>query len=361
MFTRLALILCCAVSAVGCSPKHEPSPVDQALSTTAHELILPWHQTFVRDTAELQQSLERFCQNPGNPGELEASRQSWRTAMMSWQTLRVINFGPVADGNQAWRLQFWPDTHNRVGQKVEELLAKDTPITAEALAGSNVLVQGLSALEYLLFDPQKAALENYQNLRICEFLTAASQNTANVAKALHSGWAMEGDNYLGVFLSAGEGNIAFPTNRDVVTALASAVVMSVEFVKNRKLGEPFGGRPGGGRMNPYHVELWRSKTSLPAMQTELAADEQLFLKGLKPVLIAEGHADLANRIEQSFGDSRKALSALPAPLFDHVRNEQALPQFQAAWDTLGQLIALLKRDMPDALQIQLGFNSSDGD
>lgn len=361
MFTRFTLIVCCVLSAVGCSPKNESSPVDQALSTTAHELILPWHQTFVRDTAELQQSLERFCQNPGNPGELEASKKSWRTAMLTWQTLRVINFGPVAEGNQAWRLQFWPDTHNRIGQKVEELLAKDSPISAESLAGGNVLVQGLSALEYLLFDPQKSALEDYQNPRVCDFLAAASQNTANVATTLHRGWATEGGNYLGVFLSAGEGNIAFPTNKDVVAALASAVVMSVEFVKNRKLGEPFGGRPGGGRTNPYHLELWRSKISLPAMQAELAANEQVFLKALKPVLIAEGHTDLAARIEQSFSDSRKSLNALPSPLFDHVREAQALPQFQAAWDTLGQLVSLLKRDLPNALQIQMGFNSSDGD
>lgn len=344
-----------------CTPKPTTSVVEQALTNTADNLIMPWHQDFARSTAELRKSLERFCQNPSDSASLEQSRDAWRSAMMTWQTLQLVNFGPVTEGNQAWRIQFWPDTHNRVGQKVEALLAAQTPIDATTLAESNVLVQGLSALEYLLFDPSQASPERFAEPRTCLFLQAAATNTQTVAERLVHQWSPEGGNYVKTFLAPGPGNMAFPTEDDVMTALVSAVVMSIETLKNKELGEPFGGRPGAGRINPYHLELWRSGLSLQAMQAELAASEQLFLTGIQPTLIEQGHKELARRIEAAFTDSRQKIAPLPSPLFANLQQPDALPQFQAAWDSLDQLLPLLKREMPAKLQLQLGFNSSDGD
>jgi predicted lipoprotein len=361
MIQRLSLYLFCLLYLLACTPEPQVTPEEKALSDISHQLILPWHQEFVASTTELAQSLERFCQNPGNPGELEASRSSWRAAMLSWQTLRPINFGPVQENNQAWRIQFWPDTHNRVGQKVEALLAQETPITADSLASANVLVQGLSALEYLLFDPDKTDPATLQPPRVCEYLRAAGANTQSVAAGLADGWAMGQGNFVGTFLSAGPGNQAFPTQKDAVAALVSGVVSSLEVIKNRKLGDAFGGRPGSGRINPYHLELWRSRLSLEAMQRELDANRQLYQTGLRPLLLAGGHKTLAQQLDDTFSRAGKTLASLPHPLETQIQEPSALPQFQAAFDQLGQLLALLKRDLPAAMGLQLGFNANDGD
>lgn len=357
---RFFLVLLAATLAA-CTPKPAVSPVADALTRTVDTLITPWHQAFVRDTKDLNQSLERLCHKPGNPGELEASRASWRRAMLSWQVLQIVNFGPVQEGNLAWRVQFWPDTHNRVGQKVEALLGEESPIDAASLSQGNVLVQGLSALEYVLFDPDRISPEQFENPRVCLFLQAAAANTQAVAEQLLQGWAPEGGNYRKTFLSPGEGNLVFPTANDVLVALVSAQVTSIEKTKNKELGDAFGGRPGAGRINPYRLELWRSGLSLQALQAELAANEQLFLTGVHPILEAQGHEDLARRITAAFQDSRAQLAPLPEPLFTRLQEADALPQFQAAWDSLGRLLALLKRELPETLQLQLGFNSNDGD
>lgn len=358
MSIRLVLLLLAALTA--CTPEPKTSPVDTAFANTANNLIMPWHQDFARATADLQQSLTKFCEQPLSSESLQRSRDSWRSAMLAWQTLQLINFGPVTDGNQAWRVQFWPDTHNRVGQKVEALLAAETPIDVASLAESNVLVQGLSALEYVLFDPNRSQAQ-FENLRTCEFLVAAATNTRTVAEQLLQSWSADGGDFLKTFLSPGETNLAFPEQRDVLAALISALVMSVETIKNKELGDPFGGRPGAGRINPYHLELWRSGMSLQAMQAELAAADMLFLTGVQPVLAEDGHKDLARRISAAFEDSRQKLAPLPSPLFSHLQDPTALPQFQAAWGSLNQLLPLLKRELPATLKLQLGFNSSDGD
>jgi predicted lipoprotein len=362
MIQRLSLALCCLLALAACTPSPQVAPEEQALSETAHQLIIPWHQAFAASSAELALSLERFCQNPGNPGELEASRASWRAAMLAWQTLRPINFGPVANNNQSWRIQFWPDTHNRVGQKVEELLNQDTPITAEGLANGNVLVQGLSGLEYLLFDPGKADPASLQAPRVCEYLRAAGSNVQSVADGLVRGWITGGGNFVGTFLSAGPGNVAFPSQNEAVAALVSGMVASLEIIKNRKLGDAFGGRPGGSeRINPYRLELWRSRLSLEAMQRELAAIQSLYRTGVRPLLLAGQHKALAHQMDDTFASSEKKLGDLPHPLFTRVAEPAALPQLQAAFDELGKLLSLLKRDLPAALSLQLGFNANDGD
>lgn len=348
-------------SLLACSPPPQTTPEEVALSNTAHQLILPWHQAFVASTGELAQSLERFCQNPGNRGELNASRASWRSAMLDWQTLHLINFGPVMEDNQAWRIQFWPDTHNRVGQKVEALMGQDTPLSAETLASANVLVQGLSALEYLLFDPGKSELSALQSPRVCAYLRAAGTNTHTVAQRLASGWASGEGNFVGTFLSAGANNLTFPSQKDVVAALVSAMVSNVEVIKNKKLGDVFGGRPGTGRINPYHLELWRSQCSLEAMQAEISANQRLFQTGLRPLLLAGNHKALARSIDDSFEQVTHSLGELPKPLFSSVEQPAALPRFQKVFDQLGQLLGQLKRDVPAVLDLQLGFNANDGD
>lgn len=361
MIQRLTLFLCCLLCLLACTPEPKPAPEEQVLSDTAHRLILPWHQAFLTASADLAQSLERFCQNPTNPGELEASRASWRAAMLAWQTLHLINFGPVAEDNQAWRIQFWPDTHNRVGQKVEALLAEDAPIDAARLAEANVLVQGLSALEYLLFDPARADLVTLQAPRVCVYLRAAGLNIQAVAQRLNSAWATGEGNFVGTFLSAGPNNVVFPSQRDLVAALVSAVVSNIEVIKNKKLGEAFGGRPTEDRVNAYRLEFWRSGLTLEAMQREIAANQQLFQTAVQPLLAAAKQQALAKRIEDSFAEVGETFAALPQPLFSSVTQPAALPQFQAAFDQLGVLLGLLKRDVPAALGLQLGFNANDGD
>lgn len=356
---RFFLVLL-STALAACTPKSAVSPAEVP-SNAADTLILPWHQAFVRDTQALGQSLERLCQNPTAAVELEASRESWRRAMLSWQVLQVVNFGPVQEGNQAWRVQFWPDTHNRVGQKVEALLADESPLDAASLAQGNVLVQGLSALEYVLFDPSRAGPEQFDNPRVCLFMQAAASNTQTVAEQLLLGWSAEGGDYRHTFLVPSASNLVFQDTDDVLSAVVSAVVTSIEKIKNKELGDSFGGRPGSGRANPYRLEFWRSGLSLQAMRTELTANEQLFRASVQPVLAARGHGELAGRIATAFQDSHAQLAALPEPLFTRLPDEETLPQFQATWDSLGRLLPLLKRELPESLQLQLGFNSNDGD
>lgn len=346
---------------LACSPKPQISPTTQALSNTAHQLIVPWHQQFAVQTQSLYDHLERFCQNPGNAGELEASRSAWNNAMLAWQQLRIIQFGPVTDGNLAWKVQFWPDSHNRVGRKVDQLINEDKPITSASLAQNVVLVQGLSAIEYLLFDPQKDALSTFKNPKACELALAASDNTAALAKTLLERWQPDGKNYLGTFLSAGPNNPEFSSEAHVVAALLSGIVSNLEVIKNKKIGDAFGGAPERGKVNPYKLELWRSGLSLQALQSEIDASTQLYVYAIKPLLEEKNQNDLSNIVESRLRNIAIKLASQKAPLFETLRDTHTHQEWQAVWQDLSALLSQFKREVASQLDVQLGFNANDGD
>ncbi len=358
----LFVVICCHCLLLGaCSPKPTISPETLALSNTANQLIIPWHQEFERRSQALYEHLERFCQNPSNQGELEASRKAWLAAMLSWQQAYVINFGPISEGNLSWRIQFWPDSHNRVGRKVDELLSKDEPITSQSLAESVVLVQGLSALEYVLFDPQASAIAKFQNPKACEFLLAASTNTHNVAALLLRRWQPDGDNFVGVFLSPGANNGSFATDSEAIAAIVSAIVSSLEQIKGKKIAEPMGNPPTLLKINPYKLEHWRSGGSLAAMQQDLSSVRSLFDIAIKPLLIEQQQSALAEDVSERLAKIEEELQQQKSPLFKTLRDPQHLPNWSALWNELGAVLGPIKRDVPNALKLKLGFNSNDGD
>lgn len=356
------LVLLSVIALLGaCGQQPSATPEQRALSQTVNELLLPWHQSFAQQATLLNTSAERFCQNPSNGGEFTATQDAWRDAMLAWQDLQIINFGPVAESNQAWRIQFWPDRHNRVAQKVDALLAGEAPISSTSLSEANVLVQGLSAMEYVLFDPRKGQLKTYENPRSCEYLVAVSANVQNIAQALYLAWQPQGGNFVATLLSPGESNLAYATENDSLAAILGAIVSNLEALKNRKISQPFGGQPGEGHSNPFKAELWRSGLSLTAMRQQLNADRTLFVSAITPVLKAKNMDALAQQVEQHLAQAEKQLQSIPEPLFDTLKDAGLLPHWQQVWQQLGQALVKLKTDVPTALQVQLGFNANDGD
>jgi predicted lipoprotein len=73
-------------------------------------------------------------------------------------------------------VQFWPDKKNLVGRQVEQLVNGDKPVDAAALGKSSVVVRGLSAYEYILFDSKPDVASAEQKARYCPLLVAIGEH-----------------------------------------------------------------------------------------------------------------------------------------------------------------------------------------
>lgn len=354
MFRPKLLFTSLAALALGACAPSDPQAVTSA--AIAKQVILPTYSRWVDADRQLAVSALAFCQGKT---DLDTARADFLHAQKAWAELQPLLIGPLAEGNRSWQIQFWPDKKNLVGRQVEQLITAQPQITADALAKSSVVVQGLSAYEYILFDAQMDMASAEQKAQYCPLLTAIGERQKTLAEEILTRW------------NSTDGMLAqlskFPNQRyadshEAIAELLRVQVTALDTLK-KKLGTPLG-RQSKGVPQPFQAEAWRSKASLSSLQASLASAETVWSgvdnKGLRGLLPAE-QKPLADKIDAAYAESRKQLAALKPPMVELLATEQGRQQLNAFYDSLNVVHRLHEGELAKALGIQLGFNANDGD
>ena len=344
-------LLALALSA--CSPS---DPLQQTSGALASGVLLPAYNHWLSTDQQLAASSQAFC---SANADLVATRQAWLNAQSAWSALQPLLVGPLSEGNRAWQVQFWPDKKNLGGRQVEALLLSKTALTPADLDKASVVVQGLSASEYLLFDAAIDLTQAAQKARYCPLLIAIGAHQQVLASDILSQW-QSADGMLAQLQSFP--NTRYADSKEAIADLLRTQVTGLEGMKKR-LGTPLG-RQSKGQPQPFQAEAWRSNASLSNLSASLNAAEQLWLgsqaDGLRSLLSSQ-QAELASRIDNAYQDSRQQLAAQQQPLSQLLASEAGRSQLNALYDSLNTLHRLHETELAKALGIQLGFNANDGD
>jgi predicted lipoprotein len=351
--TRLAVTLFAALGLAACSPQDPYLHTSQALSKG---VVMPAYSAWAEADRRLAASALEFC---ANNQPLNDARQAFLTAQSAWAGLQPVLLGPLAEGNLAWQIQFWPDKKNLVARQVENLLKAKPQLTAAELSQASVVVQGLSAYEYLLFDEQLNLEDAEQKARYCPLLTAIGQHQQVLAAGILQQWQDKG--------GMASHFQRFPNDRyadahEAIAELLRTQVSAIDGLK-KKLGAPLG-RQSKNVPQPYQAEAWRSKASLANLAAALASAERLWLgsqqDGMRSLLPSR-HTSLAERIDTAYSETRQQLAEQQRPLGELLSDEQGRQQLNQLYDNLNRLHRLHEGELAKALGIQLGFNAHDGD
>lgn len=336
-----------------CSPTDPQTTVSAAL---AEGVLLPAHSVWKEADVGLATSAKAFC--AGNE-DLAAARQAFLTAQSAWASLQPMAVGPLAEGNRAWQVQFWPDKKNLVARQVQALVNSKPQLSVADLDKSSVVVQGLTAYEYLLFDPEIDLQNAEQKARYCPLLVAIGERQQALATTVVEQWQGE-TGALNQFK-------LFPNDRyaeasEAISDLLRTQVSAIDGLK-KKLGAPLG-RQSKGVPQPYQAEAWRSQASLANLGAALSGAEQLWhgakSDGIQALLGSDQDA-LKQRIDAAYADTRQQLAGLQRPLGDLLADEAGRQTLNAFYDSLNVLHRLHEGELARALGIQLGFNAHDGD
>ena len=342
-----------SLTLTACSPADPQQQVSQALTDG---VILPLYSAWNEADRQLAASAQAFCAGEQN---LAAARQAFASAQSTWAALQPAALGPLAEGNRAWQVQFWPDKKNLVARQVEALLNKKPDLTPADLDNSSVVVQGLTAYEYLLFDAAIDLSNAEQKARYCPLLMAIGEHQQTLASDVLASW--QGEDGLATQLTH------FPNTRyaEAPEALAEILrthVSALDGLK-KKLGTPLG-RQSKGLPQPYQAEAWRSQSSLDNLAASLASAERIWLgaeqDGIQALLTDE-QVPLKGRISTAFSDTRQHLAAVQRPLGELLADDAGRAELNALYDSLNALHRLHEVDLAKTLGIQLGFNAHDGD
>lgn len=295
---------------------------------------------FRRQASELETSLVDYCSNVGNFSPLE---QQWQQTMTTWMALQGQERGPQMALEQNWNVQFWPDKKNTTGRKMLALVKQDkVDWQASDIAKQSVTVQGLGAIEWLLYDQ---ASDFKRSNSTCQLGVAIGQNLATnankIAKAWqHNPWTQMSEKQW---------------DSEYVAMLSNQLDYSI-----KKLSRPLAKI---GKPRPYFAESWRSGTSMLNLKQNIEAMQALYLAGgfgLDAQLRKLGKAQLADRIKQQFA---LTLDTWPTEqsLFELLKTKQGYQSVLAQRNKLEQLNYLIHEEVAIELGVVIGFNATDGD
>ncbi|MGE0210172.1 MAG: imelysin family protein [Parvibaculaceae bacterium] len=348
MATRFLCLLLLAITLV--TPATAADHVTVA-KTLAADVIVPRYEALAKAAEAQAEAWKNLCAAP-SPAALEAVKSAYHATADAWSAAEIIRYGPVSEDFRAERLSYWPERKNATQRGLAQLLKPDSQnnLSPDSIRGASAAVQGLPALERLLFtDPpadEKAFAGSPDNERRCAVGRAIADNVRALAEEIRDGWSDPKSGLASQLFYA-------PLADEVVRRLATDVVSGFQIMRDVKLLPVLG--PEIARANPKLAEGWRSERSSRALALNLKTTlvmAEIMLEGQSE----EGAAGLYN-VRQAL----RVAEGLP-PLFGPMAaDRKERPQLILLFDALGFSRDRLLIEVPAALGIAMGFNSLDGD
>jgi predicted lipoprotein len=337
--------------------------VDQAAIAreALQNYIRPGYAQFAASAASLAASVDALCQAP-SADALTAARKSFAGTVAAWSVVEPIRFGPVEREHRHDRIFYWPDPKGLGTKQIREALAKaDASVTDQAtLAAKSVALQGLPALEYLLYgdDADGLAKQGADAAFRCSFAKAVAANLATLSKEVGDGW-QDGAPYAQAFLHPAPDNSVYRTPKEVTLDLYKTFSGGIEAVRDQKLAKPLGAKPEEAR--PKLAPFWRSGLAFANMEGNLGGMRDLFAKGGFAGIVHNESAGVEESILFDLKHAIETLRGIDLPVEAAFRDDDTRAKLGAlrialksASSTAGDMIAR-------AAGLSFGFNAMDGD
>lgn len=324
--------------------------------------ITPAMQAFQQAAQTLHGDLETFCANEAAvTGKADSApkqklRQDFESLVDAWAGIAFLRFGPLVEGNRFERIFFWPDARGVMQRQVSSLLAGDSIPDAQSLPQHSIAVQGLPALEYVLYRDKGLLSDGAeaQPAKSCQYAVSVSGNLAELGTQLAQAWKADA-NYAREFASPAASNHIYRNDNEVATEVLKALAGGLRFEGDVKLQSAAGAKNAQAqwRALPFgrsYLATDALKASLQGMQRfhEVAAFQQ------EPAWLKQALNDEIGRAVVVLTPLRA--SANDDSAFASVQNELKLAQL-----ITGNARRLVDEDLAASVGVGLGFNALDGD
>jgi predicted lipoprotein len=317
--------------------------------SVSKNLIIPAYQYFELQSKSLESAANEYCDLQSN-AKFETLKGSFHQTMDAWQAAQIYNFGPATLFNWNYRIQFWPDAKGSGPRQLKQLMEESDPVklTEEVFARLSVGVQGLPALETLLFTPSQERLADGFP---CALAVAISANLSRGATDIRQRWE---DGFLNDM--QGEGNF-FASAQDASVELLKVLSDRIEATDLQKLRSVIGEGPDRVRLS--RAESSNSARSIRNIKINMSALHALY-SGTQPNLSGLFNKEHADAIEVAFLESNKLLRELPDSFEEALAVPEGYRIVTEAATAIDRVYDALKVALADST-VYLGFNALDGD
>jgi predicted lipoprotein len=306
----------------------------------------PRSAEFALRSAELTSAVQRLCRAaaPVSADALEQARAQWRSAARTWDRLAYVAIGPLVQRRSARQIDFTPTRPELIVRAIDA-----APSDAQAMERIGAPAKGLPALEWLLWTRPTAP-----GTPACGYAEQVAADIGREATALADAFA----------------NAAARTwsDEEAVPAMSEAVnqwVGALERLRWQDIERPLRSagkasrnaaafpRAASDDTQASRAARWQALGALSALPATVAPVRPG--EGLVPLetyLRGRGLNPLADRLAEAVARTDRRMQAASA---------QAPRRQQDAARELASLKRLAESAVAPALNVNLGFSSSDGD
>lgn len=334
------------------------------LSNYASAYIVPAYEEYKNQVDVLSTDVQNFTAAP-SISSLQNLRIQWENALLVWQDVAFLEFGPAAYIGLRSQTNLYP---------VDTTLIKDniTSGSYNLQTASNYDAKGLQAIDYLINGIAASDQDIVDYYNSSSNAKVYLQDVVNELKTnsvyVYNEWNVS-------FAQSFVSNSASNAQGSSVSDLLNALVQHYEtYVRKGKIGLPAGVFNGFSQQPmPEHVEAYYYGQSLPFVYRSLDA-LQKFLKGeayqttangqglddyLKFVQATTGGQPLEIVIDNQINTIKSQLATINDPLSNEVvNNNQGV---QNVYQPMQQLVPQLKVEVTDALGVLITYQDADGD
>jgi uncharacterized protein len=344
-----------------------PAPAAEAFNheavarATLEAVIRPGSVLFAEKATTLEAAAGALCAAPSEKA-LRAARTAFRSAARYYARVEFLAFGPNRTDNRRERLLLYPDPKGLVRRQVEKALAgSDESVTVTAtLRGKSVALQGFSALEQLLFEPDAQTListGDVADLR-CRYAAAAAGAIATVARAMRDEWA-DPKGFGALMVSPGADNPAYLQGQEVTQEIVQSFIDGLDATREKRLAAPMGmlapDKP------PTASLLGTSSTALLFITGSVEGLRVLYRAGGLKAAVAREDKAIAGLIDAELSTALAAFSSIRVDIGQIERDSETWQTLLAAGFPLKNAQQQAAQQLAQAAGITMGFNAGDGD
>ncbi len=352
----LALLLALASAPAGAV---DAGKAGKVLARAVDEAILPGYSAFAEKTAGLSKAMQALCDAPSTENE-NAARAAFTETLKAWGPVEIIRSGPALEKNRFERVLYYPDRKGIALKQVQAILSKkdESATKEETLATKSVGVQGLGALEFVLYGTGHEVLATEKATHRCRYGAAIAGNLNGIAGEFVSAWKAPGgigDN----FKKPGPANPLFRTEQEAVTELLGVMVHGAEMVRDQRIRAFYGEKDI--KPNPRQAIFWRSGSTWTMLGADMAGLLDFWKKAGMNDLLADDQRSVGTSIEFVMKSLKRATGTITPDIEAALSKPEERAKLDFVMLNSRDLIKRLSDDYGKSLGLGAGFSFSDGD
>jgi len=359
MLKRSALVLVLPLVLFGALPASATVKASEIIQRAIDGFVRPAYAGLHDHAGRLTKAMHTLC-DAASQADLDAARAEFSATVEAWSSAEIIGFGPIKENNRLERMLYWPDRKSIGLKQVQAALAgKDPTATDPAqLAGKSVAMQGLGALEFVLYGDGAETLAGKDDPYRCAYGAAVAGNIETMAADVSDAWNRP-DGFAALWANPGPQNALYRDGTEAVTELVGVFINELDMVRDVRLKGFLGGKPEADK--PRHAIYWRSQNTATSLAGNLSGIDTLFQASQLGDALPEDARWMADSIHTQLVNGVATAKSIQGPidkaLADPVLRDK-LDHFALITSSLSTLIGTR---LTAEFGLTAGFSSLDGD